>query len=77
MGKLITGGKQFVRQMPKYCGVGWRFQNTNNNNNNNNNLQQQNLINKQITLQKYCLQLARLFEPGQCVQNIRNKNKGY
>ena len=37
MCKLITGGKQFVRQMPKYCGVGWRFQNTNNNNNNNNN----------------------------------------
>ena len=34
MCKLITGGKQFVRQMPKYCGVGWRFQNTNKNNNN-------------------------------------------
>lgn len=70
--KLITGGKQFVRQMPKYCGVGWRFQNTNNNNKNSKTL----LINK-LTLQKYCLQLARLFEPGQCMQNIRNKDLGY
>ena len=36
--------------------------------------QQQNFINKQIKLQKYCPQLARLFEVGQCVQNIRNKD---
>ena len=36
--------------------------------------QQQNFINKQIKLQKYCPQLARLFEAGQCVQNIRNKD---
>ena len=35
--------------------------------------QQKNFINKQIKLQKYCPQLARLFEAGQCVQNIRNK----
>ena len=28
---------------------------------------------KQIKLQKYCLQLARLFEAGQFVQNIRNQ----
>ena len=36
--------------------------------------QQQNFINKQIKFQKYCPQLARLFEAGQCVQNIRNKD---
>ena len=35
---------------------------------------QQNFINKQIKLQKFCPQLARLFEAGQCVQNIRNKD---
>ena len=29
--------------------------------------QQQNFINKQIKLQTYCLQLARLFEAGQCM----------
>ena len=32
----------------------------------NNKQQQQNFINKQIKLQKYCPQLARLFEAGQC-----------
>ena len=37
--------------------------------------QQQNLINNQIKLQKYWLQLARLFEAGQCVQNIKIKTK--
>ena len=37
--------------------------------------QQQNLINNQIKLQKYCPQLARLFEAGQCVQNIKIKTK--
>ena len=36
--------------------------------------QQQNFIYKQIKLQKYCPQLARLFEVGQCVQNIRDKD---
>ena len=36
--------------------------------------QQQNFINKQIKLQKYCPQLARLFEEGQCVKNIRNQD---
>ena len=36
--------------------------------------QQQNFINKQIKLQKYCPRLARLFEEGQCVQNIRNQD---
>ena len=35
--------------------------------------QQKNFINKQIKLQKYCPQLARLFEAGQCMQNVRNK----
>ena len=39
--------------------------------------QQKNFINKQIKLQKYCPQLARLFEAGQCVQNIRKKDQGY
>ena len=33
----------------------------------------ENLINNQIKLQKYCPQLARLFEAGQCVQNIKIK----
>ena len=37
--------------------------------------QQQNFINKQINLQKYCLQLARLFKAGQCVQNIKIETK--
>ena len=37
--------------------------------------QQQNLINNQIKLQKYWPQLARLFEAGQCVQNIKIKTK--
>ena len=35
--------------------------------------QQQNFINKQITLQKYCPQLTKLFEAGQCVQNINRQ----
>jgi len=35
--------------------------------------QQQNFINKQINLQKYCLQLARIFEAGQCMQNVKKK----
>ena len=30
-----------------------------------------NFINKQIMLQKHCAQLARLFEAGQCVQNMK------
>ena len=37
--------------------------------------QQQNFINKQINLQKYCPQLARLFKGGQCVQNIKIETK--
>ena len=37
--------------------------------------QQQNFINKQINLQKYCPQLARLFEVGQCMQNIKIETK--
>ena len=37
--------------------------------------QQQNFINKQINLQKYCPQLARLFKAGQCVQNIKIETK--
>ena len=37
--------------------------------------QQQNFINKQIYLQKYCLQLARIFKAGQCVQNIKIETK--
>ena len=37
--------------------------------------QQQKFINKQINLQKYCLRLARLFEVGQCVQNIKIETK--
>ena len=37
--------------------------------------QQQNFINKQINLQKYCPQLARLFEAGQCVQNTKIEAK--
>ena len=36
--------------------------------NNNNN---KNVINKQINLQKYFPQLARLFKAGQCVKNIK------
>ena len=38
--------------------------------------QQQNFINKKINLKKYCLQLARLFDAGQCVQNIKIETKG-
>ena len=30
---------------------------------------------KHINLQKYCPQLARLFEAGQCVQNIKIETK--
>ena len=37
--------------------------------------QQQNFINKQINSQKYCPQLTRLFEAGQCVQNIKIETK--
>ena len=37
--------------------------------------QQQNSINKQIKLQKYCPQLTRLFKAGQCVQNIKIETK--
>ena len=37
--------------------------------------QQQNLINNQIKLQKYRPQLARIFEVGQCMQNIKIKTK--
>jgi len=37
--------------------------------------QQQIFIDKQINLQKHCPQLARLFEVGQCVQNIKIKTK--
>ena len=37
--------------------------------------QHQNFINKQINLKKYCPQLARLFEVGQCVQNIKIETK--
>ena len=37
--------------------------------------QQQNFINKQINLQEYCPQLARLFEAGQCVQSIQIETK--
>ena len=37
--------------------------------------QQQNFINKHIHLQKYCPQLTRLFETGQCVQNIKIETK--
>ena len=37
--------------------------------------QQQNFINKQINLQKYCPQLARIFEARQCVQNIKIETK--
>ena len=33
--------------------------------------QQQTFINKQIKLQKYCPQQAKLFEARQCVQNIK------
>ena len=42
------------------------------NNNNNNN---KNSINKKIYLKKYCPQLARLFDAGQCVQNIKIETK--
>ena len=35
--------------------------------------QQQNFINKQINLQKYCP--ARIFEVGQCLQNMKIKTK--
>ena len=37
--------------------------------------QQQNFIDKQIKLQKYCPQLARLFKAGQCLQNIKIKTE--
>ena len=37
--------------------------------------QQQNFIDKQIKLQKYCPQLARLFKAGQCMQNIKIKTE--
>ena len=37
--------------------------------------QQQIFINKYINLQKYCPQLTRLFEAGQCVQNIKIETK--
>ena len=37
--------------------------------------QQQNFINKHLNLQKYCPQLARLFQAGQCVQNIKIETK--
>ena len=37
--------------------------------------QQQNFINKKIYLKKYCLQLARIFDVGQCVQNIKIETK--
>ena len=37
--------------------------------------QQQNFTNKHINLQKYCPQLARLFEAGQCMQNIKIETK--
>ena len=37
--------------------------------------QQQNFINNQINLQKYCPQLARIFEAGQCMQNIKKETK--
>ena len=33
-----------------------------------------NFSNKQIKLPEYFPQLARLFEAGQCAQNIRNKD---
>ena len=35
----------------------------------------QNCINEQINLQKYYPQLARIFEAGQCVQNIKIETK--
>ena len=37
--------------------------------------QQQNFNNKQINLEKYCPQLARIFKAGQCVQNIKIETK--
>ena len=37
--------------------------------------QKQNFINKHLNLQKYCPRLARLFEAGQCVQNIKIETK--
>ena len=37
--------------------------------------QKKNFINKHINLQKYCPQLARLFEAGQWVQNIKIETK--
>ena len=37
--------------------------------------QHQNFINKKINLKKYCPQLARLFEAGQCVQNTKIETK--
>ena len=33
------------------------------------------LLNKKIYLKKYCLQLTRLFDEGQCVQNIKIETK--
>ena len=37
--------------------------------------QQQNFINKQINFQKYCPQLVRQLEAGQCMQNIKIETK--
>ena len=37
--------------------------------------QQQNCLNKQINLQKYFQLLARIFEAGQCMQNIKIETK--
>ena len=36
-----------------------------------NKTKQRNFINKQIKLKKYCPQLARVCEAGQCVQNMK------
>ena len=43
--------------------------------NNNSNDNKTFIINKQMKLKKYCPQLARLFEAGQYVQNIKLKTK--
>ena len=37
--------------------------------------QKQNFINKHINLRKCCPQLTRLFEAGECVQNIKIETK--
>ena len=39
--------------------------------------QPKNFINKQINLQSYYLQLARIFEAGHCVQNIKIETKAF